>query len=138
MGRLKSEEVYKRFDEGLLMCKSCNKYRTLNSFYRQIKYDGEIYYKIHKCKGCVNKKGFRDSGAGYKQLNLKDNIVLTKEVKTFLETIIRCAGYIDSTQSFILVHHHINTFGSTDRIFPSIQYELEVMYKELLLLYKKQ
>lgn len=122
-----------------LLCKTCNQEKEPQYFYSQkytYKGKSELRYATKRCKECTKGKSMKIRRFK-KELELsKGNLSL--ETKEFIKSIIKKRFYIDTIEAYKLAHHHINTFGFSERLYADIEEELSVMLNELLFLYKRE
>jgi hypothetical protein len=147
MPKLNTEKRIKRkkeIDSGFLTCKTCLESRELFLFNRQVK-DTEIYYKTKRCKICVtgkepniHKTTLEGKIRDFKTIKIDNDIKLSPDTKSFIKRVIKQRYYIEPVEGFELVNHHINTFGYIERLITNTELELTTMFKELLVIYKRE
>ena len=120
-----------------LTCKNCNQERDL-IYFRITRTRGKAYYNKAKCKVCISKSGEckvienRIKNNQNKASELKKNISISNECKTFLEGLKRARGYVDTIMAFQLLHYHIQTFGQTSFLTEDVEEQLNMMVGDFI------
>ena len=125
--KIKQEQI----KSGYLTCNKCKEKRELCLFYKQKK-EELIYYKTHKCKVCYTKKVYNEKKIKrFKRFKPEDSIEVSNDCKLFLKRVKKQSGYLDPVDVYRLANHHINVFGFSERLFPNLKTELNIMLEEL-------